>query len=54
LKPSLQSGQALIEYAVVCVLVLFALLFTGDDVITQLVDAIKARFIHFSTLMAAP
>lgn len=54
LKPFTQSGQALIEYSVVCALVLIALLLSGDDVIGQLVAAIKARLEQFAVLMAAP
>lgn len=50
----MQLGQAMIEYSVICALVLLALLFSGGDVISLLVDAIKARFAQFAVLMAAP
>ncbi|MFK7962854.1 MAG: hypothetical protein AB8C46_02710 [Burkholderiaceae bacterium] len=54
MKQTRQSGQALIEYAVVCALVLLALLLAGDDVVVQLIQAIKARAEQFAVLMAAP
>lgn len=50
----MQLGQAMIEYSIVCALVLLALLLSGGDVISLLVDAIKTRFAQFAALMAAP
>ncbi len=54
MKQTTQSGQALIEYTVVCGLVLLALLLAGDDVIAQLIQAIRTRAEQFAILMAAP
>ncbi len=54
MKLSTSSGQASVEYAVVCALAVMALIASDSDVAGQLLGAIKWRFEQFALLMAAP
>ena len=49
-----QKGQALIEYAIVCAIVVMVLLLGDPDMADQMIAAFKARIAVFSMLLGAP
>lgn len=54
MKNLMQSGQALVEYSVVCAIVVLALLLAENNTVEQILAAFKFRLERFAELMAAP
>ncbi len=51
---SMQKGQALIEYAIVCAIVVLVLLLGDPDLADRMIMAFKIRLAAFGMLLGAP